>query len=92
MSDKTDTKLHSILDDIYKKIEFLSKTQLTIVNWISKQDHDFQMRFIAMSLANDEIRDGFTQFLDEFDAPDQLRTFMMELNEIAIEARKGEEE
>lgn len=91
MSEKTEPKLHSILEDIYQKVEFLSKTQLMMVNWISKQDHDFQMRFIAMSLANDDIRDGFTQFLDEFDAPDQLRTFMMEINELAIQARKEEE-
>lgn len=91
MSDKTDSKLHSILEDIYQKIEYLGKNQLMIVSWIAKQDSDFQMQFIAQSLANDEIRNGFTEFLDEFDAPDQLRTFMMEINEIAREARKEEE-
>ena len=91
MSDKTDTKLHSILEDIYEKIEFLSKNQLMIVSWISKRDSDFQMQFIAQSLANDEIRNGFTEFLDEFEAPDKLKTFMMEINEIAIQARKEEE-
>ena len=92
MSDKTKPKLHLILDDIYEKIEFLGKTQLMIVDWISKKDSDFKMQFIAQSLANDEFRNGFTEFLDEFDAPDKLKTFMMEINEIAIQARKGEEE
>ena len=91
MSDKTDTKLNAILEDIYEKIEYLGKTQLMVVSWIAKQDSDFQMQFIAQSLANDEIRNGFTEFLDELDAPDQLRTFMMEINEIAREARKEEE-
>ena len=91
MSDKTDTKLNAILEDIYEKIEYLGKTQLMIVSWIAKQDSDFQMQFIAQSLANDEIRNGFTEFLDEFEAPDKLKTFMMEINEIAIQARKEEE-
>lgn len=91
MSDKTDTKLNAILEDIYEKIEYLGKTQLMVVSWIAKQDSDFQMQFIAQSLANDEIRNGFTEFLDEFEAPDKLKTFMMEINEIAIQARKEEE-
>ena len=92
MSDKTETKLSAILEDIYEKIEFLSNTQWTIVEWIAKQDSNFQMQFIAQSLANDEIRDGFTEFLDEFGAPDKLKTFMMEINEIAMQATKEEED
>ncbi len=91
MSDKTETKLNGILEDIFQKIEYIGKTQLMIVSWIAKQDSDFQMQFIAQSLANDEIRNGFTEFLDEFDAPDKLRTFMMEINEIARKASKEEE-
>lgn len=91
MSDKTETKLSAILEDIYEKIEFLSNTQLIIVEWIAKQDSNFQMQFIAQSLANDDIRDGFTEFLDEFGAPDKLKTFMMEINEIAMQATKEED-
>jgi len=91
MDNKTDNKLHKILDDIYFKIEFLSKTQMIIVDKLSKEDSQFQMQFIAMTLANDEIRNDFTEFLNEFNAPDKLKTFMMELNEIAININKEEE-
>jgi len=91
MDNKTDNKLHKILDDIYFKIEFLSKTQMIIVDKLSKEDSEFQMQFIAMTLANDEIRNDFTEFLNEFNAPDKLKTFMMELNEIAINIKKEEE-
>jgi len=91
MDNKTDNKLHKILDDIYFKIEFLSKTQMIIVDKLSKEDSEFQMQFIAMTLANDEIRNDFTEFLNEFNAPDKLKTFMMELNEIAININKEEE-
>jgi len=91
MNNKTDNKLHKILDDIYFKIEFLSKTQMIIVDKLSKEDSEFQMQFIAMTLANDEIRNDFTEFLNEFNAPDKLKTFMMELNEIAININKEEE-
>jgi len=91
MDNKTDNKLHKILDDIYFKIEFLSKTQMIIVDKLSKQDKEFQMEFIAMSLANDEIRNDITQFLDEFNAPDKLKTLMMEINEAAINIKKEEE-
>jgi len=91
MDNKTDNKLHKILDDIYTKIEFLSKTQMIIVDKLSKEDSEFQMQFIAMTLANDEIRNDFTEFLNEFNAPDKLKTLMMELNEIAINIKKEEE-
>jgi len=88
---KTKSRLHKILDDIYSKIEFLSNTQMIIVDKLSKQDKEFQMEFIAMSLANDEIRNDFTQFLDEFNALDKLKTLMMEINEAAINIKKEEE-
>lgn len=89
---KTKPKLHKVLDDIYNKIDFLSKTQMMIVDKLSKEDKDFQMQFIAMTLAVDEIRNDFTEFINKNDAPDEVRTLMMELNEIAINLKNEEEE
>jgi hypothetical protein len=88
------TKTADMLDMIegmVKQIEFLSKTQLMIVNKLSKKDKRFQMEFIAMSLAQDEIREGFTNFLEDTNAPDELKLFMMEMNEVVRDFNKEEE-
>lgn len=81
----------NMIEGMIKQIEFLSQAQLMIVNKLSKQDKRFQMEFIAMSLAQDNIREGFTNFLEDTNAPDMLKLFMMEINEAANQIKKEEE-
>lgn len=80
----------NMIEGMIKQIEFLSKAQLMIVNKLSQKDKRFQMEFIAMSLAQDEIREGFTNFLEDTDAPDELKLFMMEMNEAVREFKEEE--
>lgn len=84
------SEMLDMLEGMVKQIEFLSKAQLMIVNKISEKDKRFQMEFIAMSLAQDEIREGFTNFLENTNAPDELKLFMMEMNEAVREFKEEE--
>ena len=86
---KTTNKLQKILEDILSKIDYLGRTQMMIVEKLSSLDEDFRLEFIAHALAQDEIRDGFTQFLDDTNAPDAMKLMMMEMNEIAIKVKKA---
>lgn len=86
---KTTNKLQEILESILSKIDYLGRTQMMIIEKLSSLDEDFRLEFIAHALAQDEIRDGFTQFLDETDAPDAMKLMMMEMNEIAIKVRNA---
>lgn len=86
---KTTNKLQKILEDILSKIDYLGRTQMMIVEKLSSLDEDFRLEFIAHALSQDEIRDGFTRFLDETDAPDAMKLMMMEMNEIAIKVKKA---
>jgi len=85
---KTTNKLQKILEDILSKIDYLGRTQMMIIEKLSSLDEDFRLEFIAHALATDEIRDGFTKFLDETNAPDAMKLMMMEMNEIAIKIKK----
>ena len=85
------SEMLDMIEGMVKQIEFLSKAQLMIVNKLSAKDKRFQMEFIAMSLAQDEIREGFTNFLQDTNAPDELKLFMMEINEVANQVIKEEE-
>ena len=86
---ETKHKLQEILESILSKIDYIGRTQMMIIEKLSSLDEDFRLEFIAHALAQDEIRDGFTQFLDETNAPDAMKLMMMEMNEIAIKVRNA---
>ena len=84
---ETTNKLQVMLDDILSKINYLGSTQVLIIEKLSLLDKDFRLEFIAHTLAHDEIRNGFTDFLEETGAPDAMKLMMMEMNEIAIKIK-----
>ena len=84
---ETTNKLQVMLDDILSKINYLGSTQVLIIEKLSSLDQDFRLEFIAHTLAHDEIRNGFTDFLEETGAPDAMKLMMMEMNEIAIKIK-----
>ena len=84
---ETTNKLQIMLDDILSKLDFLGRTQMLIVEKLSLLDKDFRLEFIAHTLAYDEIRNGFTDFLEETNAPDAMKLMMMEMNEMAIKVK-----
>jgi len=71
---------------VEEQIKYILQTLTLIVDEISKDNDEFMNKFLAMSMANDHIREGFTDFVNENeDVPDEVVTMMMEINELAKE-------
>ena len=82
------------LNDEVQKLEmrFVALTTIvfTIQDEFIKDNPEFLKKSLANMLGNDVIRDGFTQYVNNNqNVPDDYKTFMMEVNEIA---NKYEEE
>lgn len=82
------------LNDEVQKLEmrFVALTTIvfTIQDEFIKDNPEFLKKSLANMLGNDVIRDGFTQYVNNSqNVPDDYKTFMMEVNEIA---NKYEEE
>jgi hypothetical protein len=82
------------LNDEVQKLEmrFVALTTIvfTIQDEFIKDNPEFLKKSLANMLGNDVIRDGFTQYVNNNqNIPDDYKTFMMEINEIA---NKYEEE
>ena len=72
-----------------EQIKYILSVITLIVDEISKNNDEFMNKFIAMSMANDHIREGFTDFVNEADdVPDEVVTMMMEINELAKDILK----
>lgn len=65
------------------QIELLGRIQMLIVDKLAHDDRDFMNQFIMTALSDKNLRTGFTDFLfKETDAPDTIKTQMMEINEL----------
>ena len=72
-----------------EQIKYILSTLTLIVDELSKNNDEFMNKFLAMSMANDHIRKGFTDFVNETDdVPDEVVTMMMEINELAKDILK----
>jgi hypothetical protein len=71
---------------VEEQIKYILSVITLIVDELSKNNDRFMNKFLAMSMANDHIRKGFTEFVNENeDVPDEVVTMMMEINELAKE-------
>ena len=69
-----------------EQIKYILSVLTLIVDELSINNDKFMNKFLAMSMANDHIREGFTDFINENeDVPDEVVTMMMEINELAKE-------
>lgn len=72
-----------------EQIKYILSILTLIVDELSKNNDEFMNKFLAMSMANDHIREGFTDFVNETDdVPDEVVTMMMEINELAKDILK----
>ena len=80
------------------KVELLAMIQMSILDYLMDDDRfkgnnppDLLRGLLAGTMANDRLRTDFTEFAFE-NAPDSVKTLVMELNEITNEFIKQEEE
>lgn len=82
---------------VEQKIELLSMVQMSILDYLMDGDRkqgnnpaDLLRSLIAGTMANDRLRTDFTEFAFD-NAPDDIKTFVMEMNEIVNDIIKEEE-
>ena len=74
------------IEKLQDQIQMLKITQMTIVEHLSK-DNDFMRLLIAGYLANDKLRDSFTEYINE-QGDDDMKVFMQSMNETALEFKE----
>ena len=74
------------IEKLQDQIPMLKITQMTIVEHLSKDD-SFMQLLIAGYLANDKLRNSFTEYINE-NGDDDMKVFMQSMNETAIEFKE----
>jgi hypothetical protein len=74
------------IEKLQDQIQMLKITQMTIVEHLSKDD-SFMQLLIAGYLANDKLRNSFTEYINE-NGDDDMKVFMQSMNETAIEFKE----
>ena len=74
------------IEKIQDQIQMLKITQMTIIEHLSKDD-DFMRLLIAGYLANDNLRNSFTEYINE-NGDDETKVFMQSMNETAKEFKE----
>ena len=85
---KTIVQLLDAMDVLKEQMSIMADTQLLLVQEVGKNNPKFTAKFMAQTLSHDAIRDSFTDFLSEIDAPDEVKLAMTEINEMVIDAKK----
>ena len=76
---------------ITEKLEMISAIEMCLVEHLTRDDSELMIKIMSTILSHDKFRDDFTQFLNDEDAPDSVKTFMMSVNEFLAEEEKNEQ-
>ncbi len=83
---------------VEEKIELLAMVQMSILDYLMDDDRfkgnnpvDLLRSLLAGTMSNDKLRTDFTEFAFD-NAPDNVKTFVMEMNEVVNDLIKQEEE
>lgn len=87
----TNKELLDKLDQLSMRINTLADMQLLVMEEMGDRNPKFQMKAIAAILSHDEIRDGFTEFINtEEGISDNMKVFMQDINEMIKDIREEE--
>lgn len=76
------SEIKKAIQDVYDKIHLLGNIQQLIVQHIVEQNPEFMQTYIAGTLSIDKVRKSFSDYvLQDDDVPDDIKIFMMEMNE-----------
>jgi hypothetical protein len=78
------------IDSMNEKIAMLGTIQSLVTETLAKDNPDFMRKMMSTVLAHDGFRDDFTEFLNEKGAPDEIKLFMMAMNEHLRERQEEE--
>jgi len=75
------------VEKLESKMRMLATGQRAIIEHFSENDKEFFIHMLSSFMANKEIRNDFTEYVNE-NADDDIKIFMTEMNEIALDIDK----
>jgi hypothetical protein len=69
------------IKDLEKKLSLMGATQSAIIDTVAEDNPVFMRKLMATVFADDSFRNDFTEFINGSDAPDDVKVFMMDMNE-----------
>jgi len=75
------------VEKLESRMRMLATGQRAIIEHFSENDKEFFIHMLSSFMANKEIRNDFTEYVNE-NADDDIKLFMTEMNEIALDIDK----
>lgn len=75
------------VEKLESRMRMLATGQRAIIEHFSENDKEFFIHMLSSFMANKEVRNDFTEYVNE-NADDDIKIFMTEMNEIALDIDK----
>ena len=75
------------VEKLERRLRMLATGQRAIIEHFSEDNKEFFIHMLSSFMANKEIRNDFTEYVNE-NADDDIKMFMTEMNEIALDIDK----
>jgi len=75
------------VEKLESRMRMLATGQRAIIEHFSEDNKEFFIHMLSSFMANKEIRNDFTEYVNE-NADDDIKIFMTEMNEIALDIDK----
>ena len=69
------------IEDLEKKLSLMGATQSAMIDTVAEDNPVFMRKLMVTVFADDDFRNDFTEFINNSDAPDDVKVFMMGMNE-----------
>lgn len=87
MGDNIMEELLQRVEKLESRMRMLATGQRAIIEHFSENDKEFFIHMLSSFMANKEVRNDFTEYVNE-NADDDIKIFMTEMNEIALDIDK----
>lgn len=83
-------KTYQLVENMHERISLLASVQMAVVTHLTDNDNELMRKIMASVFSNDEFRNDFTQYINDENAPDNVKLFMTEINESIAELKEEE--
>ena len=85
-------QLADMIENVNDRLCLMADIQHTMVDFLGDKYPEFKKQFIMGTIANDKVREEFTNFINDMDVPDEIKLQLMDLNEQILEAKRKEQD
>ena len=76
------------VEKLESRLRMLATGQRAIIEHFSEDNKEFFIHMLSSFMANKQIRNDFTEYVNENADDDDIKIFMTEMNEIALDIDK----